>query len=618
MSYSSSYSQTEPESGYVPLNNEQLLPVNILENETQGRARTRSVGVDSEVSSIDSISSFPGPSSYRGIPPNVYPPDGQQQQQLSPAPPFKNYSQQPTYHHPHVIPPQPLYHHQYISQQLHQHQQQQLQQQPLPPHLTRVNYSTGYGTQQFPVIMTDELVSGTRHNGRMSPVRRFYLLLCTFDLLFTCLLWIISILVTGKDLYSELDQQVVHYNISSSMFDCVAASASRFIFSGIFYGILSISHWWVITLTTTGTVSFLVAKVLKFEFNKYQPLTYNVMLVLLSFIISWGEVWFFDLRMIPLERKASEIWGDYQDKVEDNNEDPERRPLLPGTANGHRGMMERFLDGSTLYEGSVGNFHTPFDSPAASDDEDEEDVETGVRIPRSFKRRKDKQMTEQEKDYKKMGEELLETAWNTLNTGDWKLEKKLENGDMVQARKVNGKKVFKLTGYVEMSPRLLLEELFYKMENVPEWNPTLTESRVIQPIDEFTDISYQVCAEAGGGVVSTRDFVNLRHWAMLEGGVFVSAGASVTHHAMPPQNKKVRGENGPTCWALRPVPGQTNMCLFQWLLDTDLKGWIPQSIIDKALSGAQFDYIANIRARAKELSSAGQLHNTSIGSCEEL
>lgn len=84
-----------------------------------------------------------------------------------------------------------------------------------------------YGTQQFPVIMTDELVSGTKHNGRMSPVRRFYLLLCTFDLLFTCLLWIISILVTGKDLYNELDMQVVHYNIKSSMFDCVLASAAR-------------------------------------------------------------------------------------------------------------------------------------------------------------------------------------------------------------------------------------------------------------------------------------------------------------------------------------------------------------------------------------------------------
>jgi hypothetical protein len=31
------------------------------------------------------------------------------------------------------------------------------------------------------------------------------------------------------------------------------------------------------------------------------------MLVLLSFILAWGEAWFFDFRMIPLEAKV----GDY-------------------------------------------------------------------------------------------------------------------------------------------------------------------------------------------------------------------------------------------------------------------------------------------------------------------
>ena len=63
---------------------------------------------------------------------------------------------------------------------------------------------------------------------------------------------------------------------------------------------------------------------------------------------------------------------------------------------------------------------------------------------------------------------------------------------MVQVRYVGKKKVFKLTGYVNMAPRHLLEELFFKMEQVPAWNKTLTESRIIQPIDQFTDISYQV------------------------------------------------------------------------------------------------------------------------------
>ena len=168
-------------------------------------------------------------------------------------------------------------------------------------------------------------------------------------------------------------------------------------------------------------MSFLVAKVLKYEviifdllhasikvttimfqFSKYQPLTYNVMLVLLSFIISWGEVWFFDLRMIPLERKAKEIWGDYQAKVEGGGRgtgyegEEERRPLLVGpTVNGPSEMMARFIEGSTLYEGSIGNFHTPFDSPNASDDEDDEDESTGVRIPRKFRRRRDHPLTDQ-------------------------------------------------------------------------------------------------------------------------------------------------------------------------------------------------------------------------------
>merc|ERR1719495_1933560 len=167
-----------------------------------------------------------------------------------------------------------------------------------------------------------------------------------------------------------------------------------------------------------------------------------------------------------------------------------------------------------------------------------------------------------------------------------------------------------------MAPRLLLEELFYRIESVPSWNPTLVECKTIQPIDEHTDISYQVCAEAGGGVLSIRDFVNLRHWQEVD-GVFISAGVSIKHPAMPPQPKNVRGENGPGCWAMRPIDGNPNKCLFQWLLDTDLKGWIPQSIIDKALVGAQLDYIANIRKRATSLATGDNL-NTSIASCEDI
>ena len=118
------------------------------------------------------------------------------------------------------------------------------------------------------------------------------------------------------------------------------------------------------------------------------------MLVLLSFIITWGEVWFFDLRMIPLERKAREMWGEQRKREEGD----ERTPLLGNDQSGAGGgMLQRFMEGSTLYEGSVGNFYSPFESPEVSDDEEgEEDHGShGVKIPRRFRRKADHPFSDQ-------------------------------------------------------------------------------------------------------------------------------------------------------------------------------------------------------------------------------
>ena len=117
------------------------------------------------------------------------------------------------------------------------------------------------------------------------------------------------------------------------------------------------------------------------------------MLVLLSFILCWGEVWFFDLRLIPLERKAKEIWRAQHQKDYLERESDERTLLLPPSQGG---MLERFIEGTTLYEGSVGNFYSPFETPENSDDEDEDiSDDSGVRIPRRFRRKKDHPFTEQ-------------------------------------------------------------------------------------------------------------------------------------------------------------------------------------------------------------------------------
>ena len=134
-----------------------------------------------------------------------------------------------------------------------------------PPYTHGAHVTPHLAHMRFPVIITDDLMSGTQHYGRMSPVRRFFVLLCTFDILFISFLWIIAILVTERDLIRELQQQVMEYTIHSSMFDCVMAASVRFVVCVSFYGVLDMSHWWPITVTTAGTVAFLVAKVFQYQ-----------------------------------------------------------------------------------------------------------------------------------------------------------------------------------------------------------------------------------------------------------------------------------------------------------------------------------------------------------------
>ena len=55
---------------------------------------------------------------------------------------------------------------------------------------------------------------------------------------------------------------------------------------------------------------------------------------------------------------------------------------------------------------------------------------------------------------------MLAAAWGTLNSPDWKLEKQLDNGDRVQVKQVNGKKVFKLTVSRNARFQLFLRALF--------------------------------------------------------------------------------------------------------------------------------------------------------------
>ena len=77
---------------------------------------------------------------------------------------------------------------------------------PPPPPQHRVQFAppallqNSASAPSIPIIVSDDIVSGTKRGGWMSPVRRFFILLATFDFLFVVLMWVITIIVRGNSL----------------------------------------------------------------------------------------------------------------------------------------------------------------------------------------------------------------------------------------------------------------------------------------------------------------------------------------------------------------------------------------------------------------------------------
>lgn len=62
--------------------------------------------------------------------------------------------------------------------------------------------------------------------------------------------------------------------------------------------------------------------------------------------------------------------------------------------------------------------------------------------------------------------------------------------------------------------------------------------------------------------------------------VFVSAAMSIDYASCPQTTKYIRAKNIITSWAMRPVEGEENSCIFEWILCVDLKGCLPKYVVN--------------------------------------
>ncbi|KAM3955422.1 steroidogenic acute regulatory protein-like [Aphomia sociella] len=456
------------------------------------------------------------------------------------------------------------------------------------------NYRTISHSQSVNLV-SEDLVAGHRPHGKMSTVRRFFCLFVTFDILFTSLMWLICVMMRGETLRQIFEREIVHYDVTTSLFDIVMVAVSRFVVLLLFYALLYINNWSVIALSTGGTCAFLIAKVFVFDWpNASQPV-YQVFLILTSFTLAWGEAWFLDFRVLPQELQAKHILESIA------HQGTERTPLL------HPGRPPGVL--STHGESTV-NWFSPVESPESS--------------PRPKRPEEQIILTQDQIDeYKTQAEESMQNAWRVINMPNWVLEKR-HKADVVESKRTEQfGKVYRFTGIVECPPKFLYEEFRDNITKLPEWNPTILKSEVVKEIAPGIDLSYQVTAGGGRGMIAPRDFVILRRAAALsrdgrvvDGDVephsYISSGLSVQVPGYPTRRDLVRGHNKVGCWYMKALNVKSSggkietHTTFQWLMCCDLKGKIPQFVLDAAFASVMCDYIVHVRKYAAAAKAQGK------------
>uniref|UniRef100_A0A8C1HRJ1 StAR-related lipid transfer protein 3 n=1 Tax=Cyprinus carpio carpio TaxID=630221 RepID=A0A8C1HRJ1_CYPCA len=405
------------------------------------------------------------------------------------------------------------------------------------PAISSLNASYSQASLSLPSPYYPPLPPGERR--AFSDVRRTFCLFVTFDLLFITLLWIIELNVSFYSMFPNC---------------LLAQSVFRFLCLQLGYAAFRLRHWWVIAITTLVTSAFLIAKVICSDL--FSQNAFGYVLPITSFVVAWLETWFLDFKVLTQEAEDERAY------LAAVNAACEPAPLI------------------SPRPVSDGQFYSPPESLAGHF------VQSLV-----FK---DKQFLRQGREAMAVVEQILTQEEN------WKFEK-TNMGDAVYTLEIpfHGK-TFILKALLQCAAELVYQEVILQPEKMVQWNRTVSVCQILQRVDDNTMVSYDVSAGAAGGVVSPRDFVNVRRVERRR-DCYISAGIATSHSSKPPHSRYVRGENGPGGFVVLKSSSNPSVCTFIWVLNTDLKGRLPRYLIHQSLAATMFEFMSHLRQRINEV-----------------
>jgi hypothetical protein len=133
------------------------------------------------------------------------------------------------------------------------------------------------------------------------------------------------------------------------------------------------------------------------------------------------------------------------------------------------------------------------------------------------------------------------------------------------------------------------------------YDDMISEGRVLEEVDDCTQVVYQLYKAGALCKTGARDFVHVSYWRRLPNGTCVLVGKSIEHPSMPsasPPAGTTRAEVVCAGWVIKPSIKDPNRALATYVLHLDLKGSVPAAMVN-VIVRKQPQCINELRSRAQ-------------------
>ncbi|KAL6070528.1 hypothetical protein QOT17_006798 [Balamuthia mandrillaris] len=200
-------------------------------------------------------------------------------------------------------------------------------------------------------------------------------------------------------------------------------------------------------------------------------------------------------------------------------------------------------------------------------------MEGSTAQPEQQQPQEEQQLTEEQLAYQQRFDKAVDNLFALEKAEDWQFLKE-NRGVKISKKVVPGSPASLMRGEKLMDCSVEeLKAILRAVERRKEWDPLTASCKKVKQVTDLSAIAYIQFVTSWP--VSVRDLCYYASFRTLEDGTLVFAAFSVEDKACPPVSSNVRADLLASGFIIRPLQDQEGKCHVTYLIQVDLKGWLP-------------------------------------------